>query len=77
MPLSLVNDLLWAMESKNVTALIALDLPAAFDMVDHGILLSTLNHNFSIHGTALEWVRNYLAPRDMKIRRGKSYNKKN
>ena len=77
MLLKLVNDLLWVMERKNVTALIALDLSAAFDMVDHGIPLSTLNHNFSIDGTALEWVRNYLAPRDMKIRIGKSYKKKN
>ena len=45
--LKLVNDLLWAMERKNVIALIALDLSATFDMVDHGILLSTLNHNLA------------------------------
>ena len=75
--LKLVNDLLWAMERKNVTALIALDLSTAFNMVNHEILLSTLTHNFSIDGTALEWVRNYLAPGDIRIRIGKSYNKKN
>ena len=73
MLLKLVNDLLWAMERKSITAIIALDLSAAFDMVDHEILLSTLNHNFSIDGTALEWVRNCLAPRDLRIRIGKSY----
>ena len=56
------------MERKNVNVLIALDLSAAFDMVDHGILLSTLNYNFSIDGTVLEWVRNYLAPREIKIK---------
>ena len=41
-------------------------------MVDHEILLSTLNHTYSIDGTA-EWVRNYLVSRDMKMRIGKSY----
>ena len=71
--LKLVNDHLWAMERKNVTSQIALDLSAAFDMVDHVILLSTLNHNFGIDGKALELVRNYLAPRYMRIRIGKSY----
>ena len=46
--LKLINDLLWAMERENVIALIALDLSAAFDMVDHGILLSILNYNFGM-----------------------------
>ena len=31
MLLKLAKDLLWAMESENVTALIALDLSAVFD----------------------------------------------
>ena len=31
----LVNDMLWAMESQNVTAVMALDLSAVFDTVDH------------------------------------------
>ena len=31
----LVNDLLWAMENQQVAAVRALDLSAAFDMVDH------------------------------------------
>ena len=71
--LKLVNDLLWTIERKNVTALIAFDVSATFDMVDHEILLSILNHNFGIDGRALEWVRNYFAPRDTRIRIGKSY----
>ena len=33
--LKLVNDLLWAMKRKNVPALVALDLSAAFNTVDH------------------------------------------
>ena len=54
------------MERKNVTALIALDLSAAFNAVDHSVLLTTLNSNFGIDGIALEWFKNDLGPRDMK-----------
>ena len=71
--LKLVNDLLQPMQRKNETVLIALDLSAAFDTTDHPILLKTLNYNFGIDGTALEWIRNYLAPRDMKIKIAKSH----
>ena len=76
MLLKLANDLLWAMERKNVTTLLALDLSAVFDTVDHGILLTTLNSNLGIDSTALEWIRNYLAPRDMKIKIGNSYSER-
>ena len=74
--LKLVIDLLWALERKNVTALVALDLSAALDTVNHEILLKTQNYNFGIDGTALEWIRNYLVPRDMKIKIGKSYSQR-
>ena len=71
--LKLSNDLLWSMERKNVTVLIALDLSMAFDTVDHNVLLTTLQCNFGIHGTALDWLQNYLALRSMKIIIGNTY----
>ena len=40
----LVNDILWGMENQNVTAVMALDLLAAFNTVNHKILLSVLEH---------------------------------
>ena len=39
----LVNSCLWAMGDQEVTALVAIDLSAAFGTVDHGILLDVLN----------------------------------
>ena len=64
--LKLTNYLFWSMERKNVPVIITLDLCMAFDTVDHIVLLNTLQSIFGIHGTALDWLKNYLAPRNMK-----------
>ena len=61
--IKLVNDILWTMERKEVTALTALDLSAAFDTVDHEILIEVLEHQFGITNTALSWFKTYLYPR--------------
>ena len=37
-----------------------LDLSAPLDTVDHTILLSYLEENFGVTGTALAWIRSYL-----------------
>ena len=65
--LKLTNDLLWSMERKKDTALMVLDLSAAFDTVEHNVLLTTLQSNSAINVIALEWFRNYLACREIKI----------
>ena len=57
------NDLLWAMENKNCTALLGIDLSVAFDMVDHSICIEVMNINFGVNGTALKWLESYLRPR--------------
>ena len=64
------------MERKNVAALITLDLSATFNTVDHSVLITTFNSNFGIDGTALEWFKNYLALRVMKMKTGKIYSGK-
>ena len=69
----LVNDILWAMENQNVPAVMALDLSAAFDTVDHEILSSVLEHNFGLDDTMLNWFNSYLNCRSCKVNIGKDY----
>ena len=74
--LKLTNNLLWSMERKNVTVMIVLNLSTAFNTVDHEGLLRNLQDNFGIIGIALEWFRNYLNNRDMKVKIGKTYSER-
>ena len=53
--IKIVNDALWAMELKNITILAIIDLSAAFDTVDHKVLLEVLHKCFGVEGMALEW----------------------
>ena len=51
----------------------AIDLSAAFDMVDHDILLGVLHNKFRITGVALNWFDSYLRPRYCKVCIAESY----
>ncbi len=65
--LRIVNDILSALDSDNISVLLLLDLlldlSAAFDTIDHQILLSRLNSVFGIQSTALQWFQSYLSDR--------------
>ena len=65
--LKLSNDILWAMEKQQVTCLVALDLSAAFDTVDHTTLLAILKCKFGLEGNAIQWFDQYLRPRSFKV----------
>ena len=54
------NDILRAIDSHKDVVLVLLDLSAAFDTVNHDILLHRLREHFGIHGTALSWFKSYL-----------------
>ena len=62
------SDILSAVDNGCVVVLVLLDLTAAFDTIDHGILLSRLRHRFGVRGAALDWLRSYLADRKQLIR---------
>ena len=57
------NDILIEIDNDNRVMLLFLDLSAAFDMVNHQILLSRLSDRFGIKGTALSWFESYLKGR--------------
>ena len=61
--LYIVNDILSALDKNNISVLLLLDLSAAFDTIDHQILLSRLNSVFGIYSTALQWFHSYLSDR--------------
>src|SRR5260221_5053761 len=61
------NDLLHAMDSKKLTALVLLDLSAAFDTIDHSILLHRLQSWFGISSTALNFISSYLSNRTQSV----------
>ena len=54
---NLIDDLLWSMKNKKCTALMALDLSAAFDTVDYTVLLSDLEHQFGIQADVLSYCK--------------------
>ena len=54
----MVNDILWGMEKQEITMVIILDLCAAFNTVDHDVLLSILEKQFGFCKGALEWFHN-------------------
>ena len=57
------NDLLIASDQGFVSILVLLDLSAAFDTIDHQILLQRLEQLISIKGTALNWFKSYFSDR--------------
>ena len=52
-------------------ALVLLDMSAAFDTVDHALLIDKLQTSFGISETALKWFMSYLTNRSFAVRVGK------
>ncbi|KAF7249851.1 Lysine-specific demethylase PHF2 [Varanus komodoensis] len=57
MAIPLGDDLCWERERQSATLLILLDLAAAFNSINHGVLLEGL----AVGSTALWWFHSYLA----------------
>ena len=61
--LKIMNDLLCDSDFGNIFILVLLDLSAAFDTIDHQILLDRLNIIFVLSGCVLDWFKSYLTNR--------------
>ena len=49
--------------AQNVSALVLLDLSAAFDTIDHQILITRLSSFYGVTGSALNLLSSYLLNR--------------
>ena len=61
--LRVMSDVFAAADQQRVTLLGLLDLSAAFDCVDHNILLLSLERVFGLSGQVLTWLRSFLTDR--------------
>ena len=68
--LSIKNEVHLSLARGEPTALVLLDLSAAFDTIDHNILLGYLKTWFGLGGTALRWFASYLRNRCQAIKIG-------
>ena len=62
------DDILRAVDRGGTVVLLLLDLSAAFDTVDHGLLLHRLNTRFGIKDKVLAWFKSYLTERSLFVR---------
>ena len=65
-----IHNILSSMDDGRVTALTLLDLSAAFDTIDHTILLRRLGNWFGVSGKALDCFKSYLTGRSQRIKLG-------
>ena len=68
--LSMKNDIHLSLARGEPSALVLLDLSAAFDTIDHSTLLSRLQTWFGVTGSVLDWFSSYLQERYQSIKIG-------
>uniref|UniRef100_A0A672SSK0 Reverse transcriptase domain-containing protein n=1 Tax=Sinocyclocheilus grahami TaxID=75366 RepID=A0A672SSK0_SINGR len=61
--IKIINDIRLNSESGKISVLVLLDLSAAFDTVDHNILLERLENLVGLSGMVIKWFRSYLEGR--------------
>ena len=64
----MADDILKEVQKNNIVIVVLLDLSAAFDTIDHTILLKKLAKDFGIKDSALKWFSSYLSGRFFKVK---------
>jgi len=54
------HDITMTLDNKCTEVLVLLDLSAAFDVINHGIIYERLEHAYGICNDALNWIQSYL-----------------
>ena len=67
------NDIVRATDAGLITALVLLDLSAAVDIQDHGILLDVLPSRFGVTDRVFEWIQSYLTSQTQVLSTGSDY----
>ena len=70
--LRVLSDINSSIDQGQVALLALLDVSAAFDTVDHDILLERLSKSFGITGSAHHWIRSFLTLRTQTVHVGTS-----
>ena len=73
--LSIKNDIHLSLSRGEATALVLLDLSAAFDTIDHSTLLDCLLDWLGVSGLALKWFSSYLTERYQCVKIGSTLSK--
>ena len=68
--LKIASDLFEGAESGCVIVLVALNLSAAFDTINHLVLVRRLEHTFGVKRPALSWAKSYLEGRSCFVKVG-------
>ena len=74
--LRILNDVLISLDSGICSVLLLLDLSAAFDTVDHEILLDILSEEIGLKGTVLNWFASFLSGRTQSTKIGDNHSKR-
>ena len=61
------SDLLVAIDKQSHALLVLIDLSAAFDTINHSLLISKLQKVYNIGGNVIAWIKSYLSQRKFKV----------
>ena len=62
------NDILNYIDQHKVVLLVLLDLSAAFNTIDHELLINRLSSRLGLTGCVLDWFRSYLKNRSQRVK---------
>ena len=75
--LNICDEILQNAEHNKLTAMVCLNLSAAFDTVNHTILKTVMEYYFGLRDTSLQWLSFYVSNRQFSVKIGCSFSQTN